>query len=70
MAKVQPVTVHQLKCSCGDVLQYVGIQDAILNLNNVDLFTHEVREVVNTACLSQVRCVLAAAAVQISCLYV
>ena len=42
MAKVQPVSVYQLKCSCGEVLQYDGIQDAILNLNNVDLFTHEV----------------------------
>lgn len=34
-AKLQPVKVLQLLCACGQV-------DAILNLNNVDLFTHEV----------------------------
>lgn len=42
MAKVQHVTVYQLKCHCGEVLQYDGVDDAVLNLNNVDLFTHEV----------------------------
>jgi len=42
MSMVQPVIVYQRKCSCGHLLQYDGKDDAILNLDNVDLFTHEV----------------------------
>ena len=41
-ASIQLVDVLQLQCQCGQVLQYDGIEDAVLNLNNVDLFTHEV----------------------------
>ena len=41
-AKLQPVQVLQLLCACGQILSYDGLEDAILNLNNVDLFTHEV----------------------------
>ncbi|KAL3155915.1 hypothetical protein ABBQ32_012912 [Trebouxia sp. C0010 RCD-2024] len=41
-ASLQSVKVLQLLCACGQVLPYDGLEDAILNLNNVDLFTHEV----------------------------
>lgn len=41
-ASVQLVDVLQLQCQCGQVLQYDGLEDAVLNLNKVDLFTHEV----------------------------
>ena len=39
---VQPVIVNKLLCACKEVLQYDGIEAAILNLDNVHLFTHEV----------------------------
>ena len=42
MTTVQPVTVNKLVCACKEVLQYDGIEAAILNLDNVHLFTHEV----------------------------
>ena len=42
MAMVQPVQVNKLQCTCGAVMLYDGIEAAILNLDNVDLFTHEV----------------------------
>ena len=42
MAKFQPVTVYQLTCQCGQSLDYDGKEDAVFNLNHVDLFTHEV----------------------------
>ena len=41
LTSVQPTVVYQLQCQCGKLLQYDGLQDAILNLNNVDLFSHE-----------------------------
>ncbi len=41
-ASVQLVDVLQLQCQCGQVLQYDGLEDAVLNLNSVDMFTHEV----------------------------
>ena len=49
--KCQPVTVYHLLCTCGETLRYDGLQDAILNLNNVDLFTHEVLRRYILACL-------------------
>jgi CxC4 like cysteine cluster associated with KDZ transposases len=37
-----PVAVMQLKCSaCYHVVAYDGCTDGILNVNNCDLFTHE-----------------------------
>lgn len=39
---VQSVTVNKLVCACKEILQYDGIEAAILNLDNVNLFTHEV----------------------------
>ena len=41
-ASLQLVDVLQLQCQCGQVLQYDGLEDAVLNLNKVNLFTHEV----------------------------
>ena len=41
LTAVQPTTVYRLSCQCGSVLSYDGIEDALLNLNNVDLFSHE-----------------------------
>ena len=35
------VCVKQLRCVCGLVRGYDGCADGILNLNNMDLFTHE-----------------------------
>ena len=41
LTSVQPAIVYQLQCQCGKLLQYDGLEDAVLNLNNVDLFSHE-----------------------------
>ena len=42
MTTVHPVTVNKRECACKEVLQYDGIEAAILNLDNVHLFSHEV----------------------------
>ncbi len=38
------VEVQQLRCSCGTIKRYDGASDGILNLNNLDLFSHELLE--------------------------
>ena len=42
MAMLQPIQVNKLQCECGAVMLYDGIEAAILNLDKVELFTHEV----------------------------
>lgn len=52
LTSVQPTVVHQLQCQCGKLLQYDGLQDAVLNLNNVDLFSHELLKWCAFICLA------------------
>ena len=36
------VSVQKRVCSCGNQLCYDGFEDAVLNLDNVNLFSHEI----------------------------
>lgn len=38
---ITKVVVKQLVCGCGTVLHYDGCGDALLNLDNINVFTHE-----------------------------